>query len=260
MLDQFAAFQWIYANIEAFGGDPNHITVQGQSAGSAATQHILYSNLTRDLIVGAIVESGVRDPHDPHDPLCTSFAETYTSLDEALKDGDTYLSNLGVSSIAEARTLSMEALIDGATGTTRDTTIMFEAVLDYYAMPDTYLNVLIKGLAHDVPAITGNNKDENSATYGLDISLAEYLQDLNQTYSGEWVDRFLSLYPANDSTTASGAYNSMFTDRSKDHAPSGQTSGAYHESDINYVLNNLYAIDKPWTAEDYAIANKMNDY
>ncbi|OJJ99558.1 hypothetical protein ASPACDRAFT_43178 [Aspergillus aculeatus ATCC 16872] len=151
MLDQFAALKWIHANIEAFG----------------ATQHILYSNLTRDLIVGAIIESGVRDPHDP---LCTSLAEAYTTLEDALGD---------VSSIAEARNLSMEALIDGATGTTRDDTIMFEAVLDYYAMPDTYLNILMNGLAHDVPVITGNNKDENGATYGLDISHAEYLQDLN---------------------------------------------------------------------------------
>lgn len=280
MQDQFAALKWIHANIEAFGGDPNQITVQGQSAGSAATQHILYSNLTKGLIVGAIIESGVRDPHDP---LCTSLAEAYTTLDDALDDGNTYLSNLGVSSIAEARNLSMEALIDGATGSTREDTIMFEAVLDYYAMPDTYLNILKKGLAHDVPVITGNNKDENGATYGLDISLAEYLEDLNETYSGEWVERFFDLYPANDSTTASGAYNSMFTDRSKvgtwlwtqmwytkksspvwnyfwDHAPPGQSSGAYHESEINYVLNNLYATDKPWTAEDYAIAKNMNDY
>ncbi|PYH35329.1 carboxylesterase [Aspergillus neoniger CBS 115656] len=241
MLDQFAALKWIHANIEAFGGDPNQITVQGQSAGSAATQHIFYSNLTKGLIVGAIIDSGVRDPHDP---LCTSLAEAYTTLDDALDDGNTYLSNLGVSSIAEARNLSMEALIDGATGSTREDTIMFEAVLDYYAMPDTYLNILKKGLAHN---------DENGATYGLDISLAEYFEDLNETYSGEWVERFFDLYLANDSTTASGAYNSMFTDRSK-------SSGAYHGSEINYVSNNLYATDKPWTAEDYAIAKNMNHY
>ncbi|KAJ5703264.1 carboxylesterase [Penicillium malachiteum] len=280
MLDQFGALKWIHENIADFGGDPNHITVQGQSAGSAATQHILYSNLTKGLIVGAIIESGVRDPHDP---LCTSLAEAYATLDTALDKGVTYLNNLNVSSIAEARELTMEELLNGATGSTEATTIMFEAVLDYYAMPDTYLNILKKGLAHDVPVITGNNKDENGATYGLDISLEQYYEDVNETYSGVWIDRFLELYPANDSTTASGAYNSMFTDRSKvgtwfwtqlwysakspkvwnyfwDHAPPGQDQGAYHESEINYVLNNLYATDKPWKAEDYVIAKKMNDY
>ncbi|KAJ5118719.1 carboxylesterase [Penicillium atrosanguineum] len=280
MLDQFAALKWIKANIADFGGDPNHITVQGQSAGSAATQHILYSPLTKGLIVGAIIESGVRDPHDP---LCTSLAEAYGTLDTALEDGVTYLSNINVSSIAEARILTTEELLNGATGTTKEDTIMFEATLDYYAMPDTYLNILKKGLAHDVPVITGNNKDENGATYGLELTLEEYYEDLNETYSGVWADRFLELYPANESTAA-GAYNSMFTDRSKvgtwlwtqmwqssktskvwnyfwDHAPPGQTSGAYHESEINYVLNNLYATtDLPWKAEDYEIAKKMNDY
>ncbi|GLI73951.1 hypothetical protein PoHVEF18_002183 [Penicillium ochrochloron] len=225
----------------------------------AVLGHILYSNLTEGLIVGAIIESGVRDPHDP---LCTSLAEAYATLDNALEDGVTYLSNLNVSSIAEDRQLTVEELINGATGSTQATTIMFEAVLDHYAMPDTYLNILKKGIAHDVPVITGNNKDENGATFGLDISLEEYYEEVNETYSGVWVKRFLDLYAANDSTTASGTYNSMFTDRSKvgtwfwtqlwystksakvwnyfwDHAPPGQTSGAYHGSEINHVLNNF---------------------
>ena len=45
-----------------------------------------------------------------------------------------------------------------------------------------------------------------------------------------------------------------------DHAPPGQDQGAYHESEINYVLNNLFDTDKPWVAADYAIAEKMNGY
>ncbi|GIK05794.1 hypothetical protein Aspvir_009907 [Aspergillus viridinutans] len=280
MLDQFAALKWIHANIDAFGGDPDHITVMGQSAGSAASQHILNSKLTKGLFVGAIIESGVRDPEDP---LCTSLAEGYVTQSDALETGQTYLSKLNVSSIAEARNLTMQQVIDGASGSSREDTIMFKATLDYYAMPDTYWNTLVKGLANDVPVLTGNTKDESGATYGLNISLEEYLSEVNETYSGVWAERFLELYPANDSTTASGAYNSMFTDRSKvgtllwsqlwatarkspvynyfwDHAPPGQSSGAYHKSEINYVLNNLYATDKPWTTEDYTIAKTMNQY
>ncbi|KIV77799.1 hypothetical protein PV11_09579 [Exophiala sideris] len=45
-----------------------------------------------------------------------------------------------------------------------------------------------------------------------------------------------------------------------DHAPPNQTRGAYHESEINYVLNNLYDTDSPWITEDYEIAAKMNGY
>lgn len=279
MLDQFAALKWIHANIDAFGGDPSHITVMGQSAGSAATQHILNSNLTRGLITGAIIESGVRDPRDP---LCTSLAEAYTTLNDSYATGAEYLSSLGVSNIADAREKSMEELLNATTSASGDN-ISFSATLDYYAIPDTYWNTLVKGLAQDVPVLTGNTKDENGASYGLKISVAEYLSDLNSTFSSPWDQRFLSLYSANDSTTASGAYNSMFTDRSKvgsyfwsrlwatacsspvynyfwDHAPPGQSSGAAHESEINYVLNNLYATDEPWTQDDYVIAKKMNGY
>lgn len=150
-------------------------------------------------------------------------------------------------------------------------------------MPGTYAETLREGAANQVPIIACNIKDECGATYGLNISLATYRADLNATYSGQWVDRFYSAYPA-DNSTAGGAYNSQFTDRSKvgtyfwtekwyqaskqpiwtyiwDHAPPSQNQGAYHESEINYVLNNLYdTTDKAWTAEDFAIARTMNQY
>lgn len=241
---------------------------------------ILNSPLTKGDIVGAIIESGVRDPHDP---LATSLAEGYIDLDTNVAQGVTYLASLNVSTIAEARALPYSDLVTGLSTFGSSSAYSWTATLDYYALPGTYLNTLLNGSANQVPVLTGNTKDESGATYGLNISLSTYLSDLNSTYNGTWVDKFLSLYPANDSTTASGAYNSQFTDRSKvgtwlwaqlwknassqpvynyiwDHAPPGQTQGAYHESEINYVLNNLYDTDLPWTSSDYEIASIMNGY
>ncbi|KAH8647341.1 Alpha/Beta hydrolase protein [Xylariales sp. PMI_506] len=277
LYDQFAALQWIRDNIEAFGGDPDHVVVQGQSAGAAATYHILNSPLTKGQFVAAIIESGVRDPRDPE-----KLADGYVTLDDALASGEEFLASLNVTSIAELRELPLDTILGSSGGSIGGG---FSAVLDYYAIPDTYLNTLVEGLASDVPVITGNTRDENGATYGLTVTLDEYLDFINTTYTDPWSALFWQSYPANDSATASAAENQQWIDRSKvgtwlwsrlrassanitnpvynyfwDHAPPGQDQGAHHESEINYVLNNLYATDLPWQDEDYEIAAQMNGY
>ncbi|CAD6445331.1 d07e33aa-434f-452a-a0da-53956f51f8b8-CDS [Sclerotinia trifoliorum] len=278
-LDQFHALKWVHANIAAFGGDPDHITVMGQSAGSAAVYHFVNSPLTKGLIVGAIAESGTRDPYDPE---ALTLAENYRNQSYALESGLKYMASKNVSTIAEMRALPLADLEEPVFGSTFSDN--FGNVLDGYAIPAKYIETLATGPANDVPYITGNTRDESGAAASTNLTVAQYEAAIVSQYGPyNLSSTMLKLYPAVNSSQASMAYNAHWRDTSRisswsfanrwsvkskspiwtyywNHAPPGQTQGAYHESEINYVLNNLYGTDKPWEVIDYEIALKMNGY
>lgn len=288
MLDEFAVIDWAIENVAAFGGDPKRITIAGQSAGSAAAYHAVNSPLTKGKIVGAIAESGVRDPRDPE---ALTLAENYDPLATSLAQGVEYFAANNVSSIAELRAIALDDLVDatstsfGGGGGSGGVSYSWSATLDSYAIPYKYIDQLAIGPANDVPFMTGNTRDESGATYGLELTEAEYLADFESKY-GNLSSEAEALWPPADwtnETIIGDAYNAMWRDTSLvsswgysqgwassaespiytyywDHSPPGQSQGAYHESEINYVLNNLYATDLPWETVDYEIAQKMNAY
>ncbi|KAF2033012.1 alpha/beta-hydrolase [Setomelanomma holmii] len=246
MLGQFAILNRVHENIGAFGGDPERITVAGQSAGSAATYHMLNSPLTKGLIKGAIIESGVRYPRDP---LCSALAENYRNMSTALATGETLMSYFNTSSIADLRAL-LTAQLNAYSGS--------------------------GGPANPVPVLTGNTRDESGAELPINITLAQYKTDLETRYGSIYAAKFLEAFPAaNDSSAAAGeAFNAHYAATSRvgtysfaegrnaapatlevsiytyfwTHTPPGQDRGAYRESEINYVLNNLYGTDSPYWA------------
>ncbi|KAK3938731.1 putative carboxylesterase protein [Diplogelasinospora grovesii] len=288
MLDQFAALKWVHANIAAFGGDPDRITTVGQSAGSAAAYHMVNSPLVKGLIVGAIAESGVRDPYDP---LAASLAESYNNMTYSLSIGAAFLQANNATSIAQLRAIPLASLTD--TSSQPGSGAGFRPTLDGYAVPDKYINTLLKiGPANDVPFMTGNTRDESGADFTLtSMNVSSYVAAMQAQYgnatfgnsSTSLAARALALYPAANASQAAMSYNAHWRDTSLvsswkfalgwatkanssmytyywDHAPPGQNQGAHHMSEINYVFNNLYRTDLPWTADDYAIAKTMSAY
>jgi carboxylesterase type B len=110
LLDQVHALQWVQRNIAAFGGDPAKVTIAGQSAGAACVMNLVYSPLADGLFRGAIAESGALYPKDPG---LAYLAAAYRSKQAAEVEGVTYMREHGVSSIAEMRALSTDALLQG---------------------------------------------------------------------------------------------------------------------------------------------------
>ncbi|ESZ98812.1 hypothetical protein SBOR_0811 [Sclerotinia borealis F-4128] len=255
VLDQFLAIKWVHENIAAFGGDPDHITVMGQSFGSAATYHIVNSNLTSDNgIVGAISESGVRSPNDVE----TSYiALSYIDQTDAEALGAEAFEALNVTTV--------------------------RPVLDFYAIPAKYIETLHDGAGNPVPYVTGGNSDE----YGVSDTFTTTVSDYEGYISGnlgDSTDEFLSLYLAGNDSQASTSETTLVRDQSTvscwqwmngDTNSSGGINGytyfwnyhppdvgtTTHGSEIVYALGNLWAqAGVNYTAEDYYVSNVLSSY
>ncbi|CZR69788.1 related to triacylglycerol lipase II precursor [Phialocephala subalpina] len=298
--DQLAALHWTNENINLFGGNISQITIGGQSAGAASTLLHVYSPLSTGLFQGAIAESGVRYPHDP---LTGSLATSYRNMSVAEAQGVTFLAQLNVTSIADARNLSAEIILSTSN---QDTTFvgtpfdgnqaymeppMYRPVLDGYAFPQSYEATLANYLQNDVPVMTGNNKDESGATPGVAVNETVYESSNSAIFTPMGLyDKFLELFPASNDIDASNQTNNFYRNQSLvsthlwanlwaeggaksniysyywTHAPPGQSSGAFHGSELNYAFDNmpwgttLTGETLNWTSTDYQIGDVLSSY
>lgn len=294
ILDHLEVLKWVQKNIASFGGDATKVTVAGQSFGSAQAYHAVNGPLFKGYFRGAISESGIRYPYDT---LLAGLATSYVNMSTALTFGSEYLASHNASTIAEMRTLSPAQLLNGSsdrvgnesvwwvTALSAGYPLKFKPVLDGYVIPSTYISELLSGPANDVPLITGNTRDESGASTTTNYTVAQYEYYTGLKY-GNLSSTYQQLYPAgNSSTSASTSWNNAARDTSLvsswafgtewvksaespfytyywDHAPPGQDQGAFHQSEIMYVLNALYANSDtyPYTDYDYYLGEVMSNY
>ena len=149
-LDQVAALEWVRENIERFGGDPNNITIFGESAGAGSVSALLTIPAAKGLFHKAIMESGCASPRDF---AVRKGAEKFLSKLRIEEGNIDALREIPIKKIMRAqRTLSGSLLELG--------TNPFNPFVDGKIIPEHPLEVMRKGEASNVPIIIGCNRDE----------------------------------------------------------------------------------------------------
>ena len=264
LFDQIAALKWINKNVEAFGGDPQKVTIDGQSAGSMSVCALAASPLTKGLFRGAIAQSGG-----------IQLNNQKRNFSDSEKQGLDFMKKMKAANIEELRHKSFEELF-AAGGN-------FGPVPDGYVISKDLLADFGNGRFNDVFMMAGWVTGDGSLRGEQKTTPEEYKQQAVGKY-GKDAGRYLKIFPGStsDEITASMKELSMLSfaglpahmwagfRKNKtfiyqfSHVPVDKPGfpnyGAFHTSEVPFALHTLHLWNRPWREVDYAVEKTMSRY
>ncbi|MCR4852343.1 MAG: carboxylesterase family protein [Prevotella sp.] len=218
--DQVAALKWVHDNIAQFGGDPDNITVMGQSAGAASIKNLVSSPLSKGYVKNAVIQSG------------GGIAET-TGLESEQKKaeatGKAFMDKFGYHTLKEMRSVPAEELLrmfkDQGMG-------LFRPHIDGVLLTESFDDA-------------ARNQHLADASYMIGCTL----DDIRPM--GKQIDAFCFL---RDSLYQRPAFQYLFARKLP-----GTHDGAFHSAELWYMFHTLDRSWRPMMKEDEALADEMMD-
>ena len=226
VMDQAAALKWIHNNIEQFGGDPDNITIFGQSAGAGSVQTLCASPKSRDLISKAISMSGGG---------LGSMGMPVMSFDEVQNANKAMMDYFNKTTLKEMRALSFDELtkMTKEYGKATGKQIFYGPVVDNYFLNRTFSDAALANEIPDIPYMFGYTAND--------------LADMTEA-----IRNFCALRAKNSSKPA---YAYLFARQLP-----GDENGAFHSGDLWYVFHSFKHSWRPFTAGDKALSSKIVDF
>ena len=268
-LDQKAGIEWVKRNIAAFGGDPENITIFGQSAGGGSCMIQVCSPQNKGLFQRAILHSsgGLLPP-----------SSLSLHLPVAEEQGKRLFETLGVKTLEEARQIDAKRIWDVAVGSGK---FNWGSVIGDAFLPDTPHDIISRGEQNDTDLIIGNTGDEFIITPMVESE--EELEIYARRKFGDCADGYLKIVRQHASSLeeikANATYNNfelgnvlwldlnarkprnkMYFYRFDPEIPGWDDPGAFHSSDLWFAFETLAKCWRPFTGKHYDLARQMCNY
>ncbi len=280
LLDQIEALRWIQRNIAGFGGDPDNVTIAGESAGALSVMYLLTSPPAQGLFDKAVMQSA----YMVSTPALKEERHGHPSA-EAL--GSWLQGKLGTDGIEQLRAMDARDLIDGSTAAGYPVW----ATVDGVVIPRQVVDTFDRGGQAKVPLLAGFNSGEIRSLRRLlppaPKDAAEYEANIRKAY-GASADRYLAAYPAADieesmlAATRDALYGWTAQRMGEKHAAAGvpaylylfdhgypavEAAGlhAFHASEIPFMFGTIWETNENWppiprTEEQRALSDAMVSY